>query len=42
MTKIEFLSSTKIFTKESVDEEEILTSIHNHSHPVSRNDTGND
>ncbi len=31
-----------IFTGESVGEEEILTSIHDYSHPVSQNDTGND
>lgn len=31
-----------IFTRESVDEEEILTSIHDYSQPVSQNDTGND
>ena len=31
-----------IFTRESVDEKEILTSIHDHSYPVSQNDTGND
>lgn len=31
-----------IFTRESVDEKEILTSIHDYSHPVSQNDTGND
>lgn len=30
-----------IFTRESVGEEEILTSIHNYSHPVSWNDTRN-
>ena len=26
----------------SVDEKEILTSIHDYSYPVSQNDTGND
>ena len=31
-----------IFTGESVGEKEILTSIHDYSHPVSQNDTGND
>ena len=31
-----------IFTRESVDEKEILPSIHDYSHPVSQNDTGND
>lgn len=31
-----------IFTRESVDEKEILTSIQDYSHPVSQNDTGND
>ena len=29
-----------IFTRESVSEEEILTSIHDYSYPMSRNDTG--
>lgn len=31
-----------IFTRESVGEEDISTSIHDYSHPVSQNDTGND
>ena len=31
-----------IFTRESIDEKEILTSIHNYSYPVSQNNTGND
>lgn len=35
-----FNDVVNIFTRESVDEEEISTSIHNYSHPVSQNDTG--
>lgn len=31
-----------IFTGESVDDDNILTSIHDYFHPVSQNDTGND
>ena len=31
-----------IFTRESVSEKEILTSIHDYSYPVSQNDTVND
>lgn len=31
-----------IFSRESVDKEEILTSIHDYSNPVSQSDTGND
>lgn len=37
-----FNNVINIFTRESVDEEEILTSIHDYSHPVSQNDTEDD
>lgn len=36
-----FKNLINIFTRESVDKKEILTSIHDYSHPVSQNDTGN-
>lgn len=34
-----FNNVINIFTRESVGEEKILTSIHDYSHPVSQNDT---
>lgn len=37
-----FNNVINIFTRESLGEEEILTAIHDYSHPVSQNDTGND